>query len=127
MQTPQANAIKAAQSLASLMTSYVSFMNAVTAWRADNSVNTWDAIWVQMPTAATNADGTIGVPDVIPVSTNRITVPAGSPLLMTRNQLITAKSLLDTLVTLYGQAGGTLAVPNQSPATTAALLAPSGS
>lgn len=77
-----------------------------------------------MPTAATNADGTIGVADGSPNGANRITAPVGSPLLMSRNQLITAKALIDTLTTLYTQAGGTIAVPNQSPATTAALLAP---
>lgn len=124
MQTPQSNACASATNLAALMGQYAAFMKAVNQWLTDYNQNTWDTYWAQLPTAATNADGTIGAADGTPTSTHVITVPSGSPLNMTRNQLITAKALLSSLQTLYSQAGGTLTVPNQAPAQTAALIAP---
>lgn len=122
MNTPQNNAIASAQALASIMGQYISLMNSINAYLTDYNINVWDTYWAQLPTAAVSADGTIGSADGTPTSTHPITVPSGSPLLMTRNQLITAKALAGTLQTLYTQAGGTLNVPNQSPATTAAIL-----
>jgi hypothetical protein len=124
MDTPQVNAVKSANQLASLMGQYIQFMKAANAWLADNDRNTWESTWANLPTAATNADGTIGAADQAPTSGRLITVPAGSPLLMSRNQLVKAKDLLTTLQTLYTQAGGTVAAPAQPASQIAASVAP---
>lgn len=124
MQTKQTNALNSATNLSVLMAKYIAFMNSVQAYLADYNQSTWDAVWSQLPTAEVNADGTLGTADGTPNNARPITVPAGAPLLMSRNDLIGAKALLDVLNTLYTQAGGTVSVPAQAPAKTAALLAP---
>lgn len=124
MNTPQVSACNSAVQLSQLMADYILFMKSINAWLNDYNQNTWDTIWAQLPTAATNADGTVGTADGTPMSTHVITAPSGSPLYVTRNQLITAKTLASTLATLYTQAGGSLTVPNQAAAQTASIIAP---
>ena len=125
MQTPQANAITAAQQLASIMSAYVNLMSQINSWMTDYNQNNWDTYWQHMATVSINTDGSRAASnDGSPTNTNPLTLPVGSPILFTRNSLITAKALATTLQTLYSQAGGTLTVPNQAPQVTAAILAP---
>lgn len=125
MPTPQQQAVASAQNLAALAAQVIHLGNAIDSWLKDYNQNIWDTYWNAMPTAAISTDGTIaGSNDVSPNAAHPINVPVATPLLMSRNQLITAKTAVSTLQTLFAQAGGTLTVPNQAIVQTCALIAP---
>lgn len=125
MPTPQQQAINSAQNLSALAAQAIHLSNAIDSWLKDYNQNIWDTYWNAMPTAAINTDGTIAASnDVSATATHPINVPATTPLLMTRNALITAKTAMSTLQTLFAQAGGTLTVPNQAIIQSCSLVAP---
>lgn len=90
-QTKQQLAITAAQNLAALMLQLKNAHDAVNAFMTTYNDNTYDTYWAQFPTVTINPDGTMaGSNDGAPNTAHPINVPAGTPLLVARNDLITA-------------------------------------
>lgn len=125
MSTPQANAVQAAQTLANLCSQLIQLDKAMRAWLQDNANNNYDSLWITMPTAVINADGSIaGSNDGSPNGAHPINVPANAPLLMKRNDLVNGVDLLAKFRGFTTWTTGTIATPIQAPLITAALLAP---
>lgn len=93
-QTKQALAITAAQTVAALMAQLSATHDAVNAFLTANTNNTYDGQWIAFPTITVNADGTLGTPDGTLNNAHPINVPAGNPLLVARNDLLTATGIL---------------------------------
>ncbi len=93
-QTKQANAIVAAQSVASLMLRLSQLHDDVNAFLVQNTNRSYDTTWQSLPTVAFNADGTTTTQDGSVNTAHPINVPAGSPLLVARDDLLTSVGCL---------------------------------
>lgn len=93
-QTKQQTAVAAAQAVASLMLQMAQLHDSVNAFLVKNANNTYDGQWATLPTAVFNADGTVGTTDGTVNNAHPINVPTGAPLLVTRNDLLTAVGCL---------------------------------
>jgi hypothetical protein len=104
-QTKQALAIAAAQAVAAYMAQLAAVHDAVNGFIATYNDNTYDIIWQQLPTTAVNADGTVGAADGTPNTAHPIAVPTNNPLLVARNDLLTAVGCLQNFqLYMTGQA-----------------------
>lgn len=93
-QSKQALAITAAQTVASLMSQLKGLHDAVNAFLTTYNNNSYDTTWQALPTTTFNADGTVGTADGSPNNAHPISVPASSPLLVARNDLLTGVGCL---------------------------------
>jgi hypothetical protein len=93
-QSKQQTAIAAAQTVASLMQQLRSIHDAVNAFMATNTNNSYDTTWVAFPTTVFASDGTVGTADGTPNNAHPISVPVATPLLVSRNDLLTAVGCL---------------------------------
>ena len=115
MPTPQQNAVTSAINLAALANQAEQLNNAIVAWLTDYNQNIWDTYWAQMATVTVEADGSLaGSNDTTPNNAHPINVPAATPLLIARNNLITLKTAIGTLATVFTQAGGAVPMPTQT-------------
>lgn len=94
LNTKQQNAISSANTVANILLRLKQIQDDVKSFLVSDATNNADVTWQSMPTATYNADGTIGAADSTPVLTNPITVPAGSPLNVARNDLLTGSGIL---------------------------------
>jgi hypothetical protein len=94
MNNKQQNAIDAANTVVTLMQQAKTLAEGIDAFLAKDGDENYLATWALLPTAAQIADGSIGTNDASPVATNPITVPAGSPLYRSKNQLANGRQLL---------------------------------
>lgn len=125
MPTKQANAIAAAQSLQQLVSRLIGLYDAAQAWSTDYNQNVWDTVWSAMPTVNINADGTPAASnDATPNTAHPINVPTGAPLLISRNDLINAVTLLQSFQTFMTFTTGTISAPSQTNIKSASLVAP---
>lgn len=93
-QTKQQTAVAAAQTVSSLMLQMAQLHDAVNAFLVKNANVTYDSVWSTLPTAVFNADGTVGTQDGTVNTAHPINVPAGTPILVSRNDLLTALGIL---------------------------------
>jgi hypothetical protein len=121
MNTQEA-ALRAASALVTLMSTFEALSDQVDAYVKSYDQNVWDTYWLAMPTVAENPDGSPGAADDSPVETNPINLPAGAPLLVSRNDLINGVSMLGLFRTFMSQAGGTMDLAEQANVKTAALI-----
>jgi hypothetical protein len=125
MPTKQANAIAAAQSLQQLVSRLIGLYDAAQAWSTDYNQNVWDTVWSAMPTVNILADGTpASSNDATPNTAHPINVPVGTPLLISRNDLINAVTLLQSFQNFMTFTTGTIAAPGQSNIKSASLVSP---
>ena len=125
MPTPQQAAITSAQNLAGIAAQAEILNNAIAAWLLDYNQNIWDTYWAAMATVTVQADGSLATTNDSTVNnTHPINVPSATPLLISRNALITLKTAVGVLATAFSQAAGTVAMPNQSIVQSCALAAP---
>lgn len=94
LQTKQALALAAAQQVADLMRQLAGLHDQVNGFLVTYTANSYDTTWQSLPTVAVNADGTSGTADGTPNTAHVIGVPAAAPILVARNDLLTAVGCL---------------------------------
>lgn len=125
MPAKQTNAIAAAQNLVALQSQLLQLYSRASTWLNDYNQNIYDNQWSAMPTVTVTAEGLPAATNDATVNLNNpINVPVGSPLLLSRSQLVNGVTLLQKLQTFMTQAGGTMPLSTQTNLTTAAQLAP---
>ena len=98
MATQQERALASATALQALMTRFRDLRRDVDEYLAQFNSEAYQAVWNGLPTAAWNADGTLGAADASPVPTHPIT--AGAPqLLRSANDLGVGIAFLNDWVT----------------------------
>lgn len=93
-QTKQAAAIAAAQSVADYMRQLAGLHDAINGFMTTYTSNSYDTTWQSLPTTVFATDGTVGTADGTPNNAHPIGVPSAAPLLMARNDLLTAVGCL---------------------------------
>lgn len=113
MANKQDRAVAAANQLIQIAAQMLAVRQAAQAYLAQDTSENYDAVFSAMPTAVFNADGTVGTADGSPVLTHPISVPAGAPLLRSRNQLNSMKLLLSDFMNFLNNAA--VATSNRAP------------
>jgi len=119
----QTNALNSASQLVALMGAFESLSNQTDQYIKDYNQTNPDALWQHMATVTVGADGSpAGTNDGTPNNANPINLPAGVPILVSRNALINGITMLLKFQTFMAQAGGTLTLSGQANTTTTYLI-----
>jgi hypothetical protein len=109
----QNKAIIAANQLATYATQLQQLRQSMNDFVTQYNTQQYSGIWAAWPTAALNADGTLGTADVTPVAANPIRL-AEMAKAVSKNQLTNAVNLVIQLQNLFGNLAVTQGNYNQT-------------
>lgn len=102
--TKQSKAVNAANALIGINQQLVNLMTSIDGFVKTYNSESYSSVWNNLPTAAQNADGTLGTADGTPVTTHPINTGLITNLLKaaTATQLVAGVTMIEQLQNFFG-------------------------